>query len=154
MGPVPRTPRVAYAPGVEEPLEGIAQADARLGRPFPLPAAPLPLARWVEVMPVGAGAEVAWNLDDTRPGAPGRLALYAGAQPPPARELPGAGPGEELAVVGRLVTRRCAPLEQAQASLRPVCELAWSAGGLHLRLTAQGPWREDDLLAIVTAIET
>src|SRR3954464_7747352 len=68
---------------MHEPLEGIAAADARLGRPFPLPTMPLSLARWVEVTAVGSGAEVAWNLDDTRAGAPGRLALYAGPEPPP-----------------------------------------------------------------------
>src|SRR4051812_45719043 len=73
---------------VDQPLEGIAAADARLGRLFPLPRIALPLARWVEVTEVGAGAEVAWNLDDTRAGAPGRLALYAGLEPPPARDLP------------------------------------------------------------------
>ena len=66
---------------MHEPLEGIADADALLGRPFPLPAAPLPLARWVDVVQVAEhGAEVAWNLDDTRAGAPGRLALYAGLE--------------------------------------------------------------------------
>jgi hypothetical protein len=61
---------------MHEPLEGIAEADAVLGRPFPLPSAALPLARWVDVVQVAErGVEVAWNLDDTRPGAPGRLAL-------------------------------------------------------------------------------
>ena len=55
---------------MHEPLEGIADADALLERPFPLPAAPLPLARWVEVVRVAErGAEVIWSLDDTRPGA-------------------------------------------------------------------------------------
>src|SRR5437763_5930125 len=58
-----------------EPLEGIAAADAHLGRPVPLPSVPLPLVRWVEVTAQGPGAvEVEWNLDDTR-GGPGRLAL-------------------------------------------------------------------------------
>ena len=58
---------------MHEPLEGIADADAVLGRPFPLPSAALPLARWVDVIQVGEhGVEVAWNLDDTRSGAPGR----------------------------------------------------------------------------------
>ena len=37
---------------MHEPLEGIAAADALLGRPFPLPEAPLPLARWVDVVQV------------------------------------------------------------------------------------------------------
>ena len=69
-----------------EPWSGIADADAHLGRPFPLPAAALPLARWVEVRPRGpGGVEVEWNLDDTRSGSPGRLALYAGTEPPPDR---------------------------------------------------------------------
>ena len=131
-----------------EVLEGIAAADARLGRPFPLPAAALPLARWVEVDVTAGGAEVAWNLDDTRPGTPGRLALYAGHEPPPPRPLPGGGPAEERAGV----RWRIAPLEQAQPSLRPVHELSWMAEGLHLRLTAQGPWSEVVLEAIVASI--
>jgi hypothetical protein len=74
---------------MHEPLEGIAEADAVLGRPFPLPSAALPLARWVDVVQVAEhGVEVAWNLDDTRPGAPGCLALYAGQDAAPDRELP------------------------------------------------------------------
>jgi hypothetical protein len=133
---------------VNHPLEGIAAADERLGRPFPLPAVPLPLARWVEVTEAGAGAEVAWNLDDTRPGAPGRLALYAGPEPPPARELPDGGAPE---LRGGVIWRR-APLPEAQPSLRPVHELSWTADGLHLRLTAQGPWDDAALEAIVAAI--
>jgi hypothetical protein len=133
---------------VHLPLEGIAAADTRLGRPFPLPSVPLPLARWVEVSEVGSGAEVAWNLDDTRPGAPGRLALYAGTEPPPPRDLPGAGPVE---MRGDVAWRE-APLPEAQPSLRPVRELAWSAGGLHLRITAQGPWDDAALEAIVASI--
>jgi hypothetical protein len=133
---------------VHEPLEGIADADARLGRPFPLPGAALPLARWVEVAAVGAGAEVAWNLDDSRPGAPGRLVLYAGAEPPPAHDLPGAGPAQARGAVAW----RHAPLQEAQPSLRPVTELSWAAGGLHLRLTAQGPWSDHALTAIAASI--
>jgi hypothetical protein len=139
---------------VDEPLEGIAYADARLGRPFPLPSVALPLARWVEVGAVGdSGAEVAWNLDDTRADTPGRLALYAGPDEPPARELAGGGPAEELSLGGRTVIRRTAPLEQAQASLRPVCELSWQEGGLHLRLTAQGRWTQDELRVILASID-
>ena len=66
-----------------EPWSGIADADEHLGRPVPLPAIPLPLVRWVEVLPAGRRAvEVEWNLDDTRAGSPGRLALYAGEAPP------------------------------------------------------------------------
>jgi hypothetical protein len=133
---------------VHQPLEGIAAADARLGRPFPLPRAALPLARWVEVTEVGAGAEVAWNLDDSRAGAPGRLALYAGPEPPPARELPGGG---EPQMRGEVVWR-LAPLPEAQPALRPVRELSWTAGGLHLRITAQGPWADAALEAIVASI--
>ena len=79
---------------MHEPLEGIADADAVLGRPFPLPSAALPLARWVDVVQVAEhGVEVAWNLDDTRAGAPGRLALYAGLAPAPDRDLPDAQRG-------------------------------------------------------------
>jgi len=110
--------------------------------------APIPLARWVDVSRVGPrGAEVAWNLDDTRPGSPGRLALYAGLEPPPPRELPGAE-GESRAGVA---VRR-APLPEAQESLRPVTELTWADGGLHLRLTAQGPWDLEALLALAASV--
>ena len=66
-----------------DPLEGIAAADAHLGRPVPLPAIVLPLTRWVEIVAVGDGAvQVEWNLDATRPETPGRLTLYAGAEAP------------------------------------------------------------------------
>jgi hypothetical protein len=133
---------------VHEPLEGIAAADARLGRPFPLPQTTLPLARWVEVTEVGTGAEVAWNFDDSRPGAPGRLALYVGREPPPPRELPG---GDEPRMRGGIAWRG-APLPEAQPPLRPVRELSWTAGDLHLRITAQGPWEDAALEAIVAAI--
>jgi hypothetical protein len=133
---------------VHQPLEGIAAADERLGRPFPLPQIALPLARWVEVTECGSGAEVAWNLDDSRAGTPGRLALYAGPEPPPARDLPdGSEPQTSDGIVWRT-----APLPEAQPALRPVHELSWKAGGLHLRLTAQGPWDEAALRAIVAAI--
>jgi hypothetical protein len=133
---------------VHQPLEGIAAADARLGRPFPLPQTPLPLARWVEVIEVGAGAEVAWNLDDSRPGAPGRLAIYAGPEPPPPRELADATPPESR----NGVLWREAPLPEAQPSLRPVRELSWTAAGLHLRITAQGPWDDAAVAAIAASI--
>src|SRR4051812_23797221 len=141
-------PMRRVAAPMHQPLEGIAAADARLGRPFPLPRVALPLARWVEVTEVGAGAEVAWNLDDSRSGAPGRLALYAGREPPPPRELPDGGPVEERGGV----TWRSAPLPDAQPALRPVRELRWTAGDLHLRLTAQGPWHDAALEAIVASI--
>jgi hypothetical protein len=133
---------------VHEPLDGIAAADVRLGRPFPLPAAELPLVRWVEVTAIGRGAEVEWNLDDSRPGSPGRLALYAGVEPPPARELPGGATAE----VRDGATWRAAPLPEAEASLRPVRERTWKADGLYLRLTAQGPWDERALEAIAASI--
>jgi hypothetical protein len=125
-----------------EPLEGIRAGDDHLGRPIPLPGAPVPLARWVEVVATGPGAvEVEWNLDDTRDGAPGRLALYAGLAPPPDRGLPEAGP------LGRYA-HRTAPLPEATPSLRPVHELAWQRDGLHLRLTGQGPWALEALVAL------
>ncbi|HWH95247.1 MAG TPA: hypothetical protein VNT03_15410 [Baekduia sp.] len=133
-----------------EPLEGIAEADARLGRAFPLPRIALPLARWVEVCAVGpAAVEVAWNLDDTRAEQPGRVSLYAGAQPPPDRELADATPP---APVADGVVHREAPLQEAQPSLRPVHELSWQRDGLYLRLTAQGPWALGALVAIAQSV--
>ena len=125
----------------------IAEADALLGRPFPLPSAALPLARWVDVHAVGEGAEVEWNLDDSRPGTPGRLALYAGAAPPPA-QLPEDEDAEELDGVAM----RRSPLAAAQDSLRPVTELRWEQEGLHLRLTAQGPWDDATLLTLARSV--
>jgi hypothetical protein len=137
---------------MDEPqaLEGIAEADAHLGRPVPLPRVPLPLTRWVDVYACGPGAvEVAWNLDDTRAEQPGRVSLYAGAQPAPERSLDGAG---EAAPIADGVTHREAPLHEAQASLRPVHELFWQRDGLHLRLTAQGRWSLDALVAIAQSV--
>lgn len=131
-----------------EPLDGIGAADAHLGRRVPLPTVALPLARWVDVTALGPGAvEVAWNLDDTRAGEPGRLALYAGRVPPPERALGDAAP------LGRYA-HRTAALEDADSSLRPVHELAWEQDGLHLRLTGQGPWALDDLVAIAQSVES
>jgi hypothetical protein len=136
-------------PLVHEPLESIAAADALLGRPFPLPAAPLPLARWVDVGQVAErGVEVAWSLDDSRPGSPGRLALYAGTEPPPERSLESADEAREV----EGITVRTAPLSEAEPSLRPVTELRWQRDGLHLRLTGQGPWTLDALLAIARSV--
>ena len=133
-----------------EPLEGIADADAHLGRPVPLPRGPLPLARWVDVMAVGPHAvEVSWNLDDTRADQPGRVALYAGADPPPERRLDDATPA---ASVADGVVHREAPLGDAQPSLRPVHELVWRLDDLHLRLTAQGPWTLAALVDIVRSV--
>jgi hypothetical protein len=129
-----------------EPLDGIAAADAHLGRTFPLPTLPVPLARWVEVVTEGPdGAEVEWNLDATRPGTPGRVTLYAGHTPPPDRGLP--APAE----LGRYA-HRTAPLEDAEPELRPVNELAWEHEGLHFRLTGQGPWELIELIALAESI--
>lgn len=136
-----------------EPLEGIAGADALLGRRFPLPALALPLTRWSAVTPVGGGVEVEWNLDDTRPGAPGRVALYAGLKAPPLRELPEPVAERDASVRGLAARLRSAPLDEAQASLRPVREIIWERDGLYLRLTAQGPWELDALFAIAASIE-
>jgi hypothetical protein len=130
-------------------LEGLAQADAHLERRMPLPAAALPLARWVEVLALGPGVEIAWNLDDTRHGAPGRLALYAGAVAPDPHALE--DPSAEQDVGGGIVHRE-APLPAAQPSLRPVQELQWRHEGLHLRLTAQGPWDLGELVAIARSV--
>ncbi len=125
-----------------DPLDGIGAADAHLGRAVPLPGAALPLSRWVEVVAVGPHAvQVEWNLDATRPGAPGRLTLYAGLEPPPERGLP------EPSAHGRYAYRS-APLSEAEAELRPVQELAWTCDGLHLRLTGQGPWTLEQLVAV------
>jgi len=134
---------------MREPLEGIAAADELLRRPFPLPSVPIPLCRWVDVIQVaGQGVEVAWNLDDTRPNTPGRLALYAGTEPPEDRELPNASaPTHHNAIA-----IRTAPLPEAEPSLRPVTELTWQQDGLHLRLTAQGPWELEALLAFADSI--
>ena len=129
-----------------EPLEGIGPADAHLGRRVPLPAAPLPLARWVEVVTEGPGAvQVEWNLDSSRAGSPGRLTLYVGHVAPAERGLPAPAP------LGRYAYRRAA-LAEAETGLRPVQELAWQDDGLHLRLTGQGPWERDELVALADSI--
>jgi hypothetical protein len=134
---------------MHEPLDGIAAADEVLQRPFPLPSVPVPLCRWVDVIQVtDNGVEVAWNLDDTRRDTPGRLALYAGIDEPPDRELLEATPTEHH----NAIAVRTAPLPEAEPSLRPVAELTWQHDGLHLRLTAQGPWELDALLALADSI--
>lgn len=134
-----------------EHLEGIAAADAHLGRKVPLPAAPLPLARWLAVVALGPGAvEIEWSLDDTRTGSPGRLALYAGTVPPPDR---GWGGEPALVEVARArAEHRQLALADAQPSLRPAQELRWEAHGLHLRLTAQGAWPLERLLEIAASV--
>jgi hypothetical protein len=137
---------------VAEPLQGIADADALIGRPFPLPSLPLPLARWVEVLPLGEGAEVVWNLDDTRAGTPGRLALYAGRRPAPRRPALDGAAECEVPVDGRPALLRELPLAEAQPSLRPVRELSWDHDGVALRLTAQGEWQLGELLAIAASV--
>ena len=130
---------------------GIADADAHLGRPVPLPTAVLPLVRWTEVHPAGPGAvEVEWNLDDTRPGAPGRLALYAGETPPDERAWDVAA--AQVDVAGAPGEHRVLPLAEAEPPLRPAHELRWQRDGLHLRLTAQGPWDVAELLAIAASV--
>ena len=130
---------------------GIADADAHLGQPVPLPTAPLPLTRWTEVHPAGPGAvEVEWNLDDTRPGARGRLALYVGRGAPQERTW---DVEAQAVTVGEAAgEHRTLPLEEAEAPLRPAHELRWRAGALHLRLTAQGPWTLDELLAVTASV--
>jgi hypothetical protein len=131
-----------------DPLVGIGAADAHLGRNVPLPVAALPLTRWVEVVASGPGAvQVEWNLDATRPRTPGRLTLYAGLAAPPERGLP------EPVAHGRYA-HRSAPLDEAQAELRPVHELAWEQDGLHLRLTGQGPWTLEQLVALAESTGT
>ena len=128
------------------PLDGIAAADEHVGRPVPLPTAPLPLARWVEVVATGPGAvQVEWNFDVTRPESPGRLTLYVGREPPPERGLPEASPAGRYAY-------RSAPLGEAAPEFRPVQELAWEHGGLHLRLTGQGPWVLTELVVVADSI--
>jgi hypothetical protein len=133
-----------------EHLEGIADADAHLGRPMPLPQMVLPLPRWVDVCAVGPHAvEISWNLDDSRAEQPGRVALYAGADPPPTHELTDA---TAPATVADGILYREAPLTAAQPSLRPVHELSWQRDGLNLRLTAQGPWTVSALVSIVQSV--
>jgi len=129
-----------------EPLEGIGAADEHLGRRVPLPAAPLPLTRWVEVVASGPGAvQVEWNFDVSRPRSPGRLTLYAGLEPAPERGLP------EPVTAGRYAYRT-APLDEAAPEFRPVQELAWELEGLHLRMTGQGPWVMTELVALADSV--
>jgi hypothetical protein len=134
-------------------LDGIAAADAHLGRPVPLPAAPLPLTRWGRVSAVSPdGVEVEWNLDDSRAGAPGRLALYVGYAPPPPRDWPGDDAARAVPVAGGDGEWREAELLEAEPSLRPAVELTWRAHGLHLRITAQGPWEPARLVEIAESV--
>jgi len=134
-------------------LDGLAAADAHLGRPVPLPRVPLPLARWTEVRAVAPeGVEIEWNLDDSRAGAPGRLALYVGLEPAPERAWPSDDPGRDVPVDGVTGRWREAELVEAQPSLRPAVELTWQAHGLYLRLTAQGPWPAARLVEIAASI--
>ncbi len=125
-----------------DPLDGLAAADAHLGRELPLPTIVLPLARWTEIVAVGPGCvQVEWNFDATRPATPGRLTLCVGPNLPPERGL------LEAVAQGRYA-HRTAPLDEAQPELRPVHELAWEQDELHLRLTGQGPWTLEQLVAV------
>ena len=134
-----------------EPWSGSAAAAAHLGRPVPLPTATLPLARWVEVHAAGERAvEIEWNLDDTRAGSVGRLALYAGEGPP--EERPWDVAPEQVEVGGEQAEHRVVALEEAEPPLKPAHELRWRLNGLHLRLTAQGPWRLEDLVEIGASV--
>jgi hypothetical protein len=134
-------------------LDGIAGADAHLGRPMPLPQAAMPLVRWSRVHAVSPdGAEIEFNLDDSRDGAPGRLALYAGFAPPPHRDWPGDLPPRDVEVGETRGSWREAELLEAQPSLRPAVELTWHAHGWELRLTAQGPWEPSQLVAIAASV--
>jgi hypothetical protein len=130
-------------------LESIAAADALLGRAFPLPARALPLARWVEIHRVGEdGAEIAWNLDDSRPGSAGRVSLFAGRTKPPT-QLPDAD--LEVKASNGMVVRHAA-LDEAEPSLRPVIEVSWRRFGLDLRLTAQGPWDLAEVMGLADSV--
>ena len=136
-----------------EEWTGIADADRHLGRRFPLPSVALPLVTWTVVRPVSAAAaEVEWNLDITRDGSRGRLALYAGHDAP--EERPWNVAPAPVAVGAATAEHREIPLEQAEEpALRPAHELRWTAGELHLRLTAQGPWQLDELRAIGASLD-
>src|SRR5436190_7766010 len=99
--PITTVRRSWWDPTFVEPLEGIAAADAHLGRPVPLPSAPLPLVRWSEVHAISPeGVEIEFNLDDSRAGSPGRLALYVGFAAPPPRVWPGSDPPRAVVVGG------------------------------------------------------
>jgi hypothetical protein len=98
------------------------------------------------------GVEIEWNLDDSRAGAPGRLALYVGFAPPPARAWPGEEASRAVPVGGAEGRWREAELVEAEPSLRPAVELSWRAHGLHLRLTAQGPWEPTRLVEIAQSV--
>ena len=135
----------------QEEWTGIADADGHLGQPFPLPTVPLPLARWVDVRPAGpGGVEVVWNLDDTRPGSPGRLALYVGTAPPP--EPAWDAPAADVGVGAATAEHRTLALAEADPSLRPAHELRWRAGELHLRLIGQGPWELAALVSVARSV--
>jgi hypothetical protein len=130
-------------------LANIAEADELIGRSFPLPARTLPLARWIEIHQAGEdGAEIAWNLDDSRNGSPGRVALFAGRSRPP-EQL--ANAELEVKASNGMVVRR-AGLDEAEPSLRPVIEISWRRFGLDLRLTAQGPWDLAEVMALADSV--
>lgn len=76
-----------------------------------------------------------------------RLALLVSAQGV-ATQLPESSPATKGPVA-----LRTALLAEAQESLRPVTELLWEADGLHLRLTAQGPWERETLLMLAASVK-
>jgi len=113
----------------------------------------LPLTRWSRVHAVSPdGVEIEWNLDDSREGAPGRLALFVGYAPPPHRDWPGNGEVRAVPVGDEEGQWREAELLEAEPSLRPAVELSWRAHGLHLRITAQGPWEAARLVEIAASV--
>jgi hypothetical protein len=135
-----------------EEWTGIADADRHLGRPVPLPTAVLPLTRWVEVRPLAPQAvEVEWNLDDTRPGSRGRLALYAGTTAPEERPWE-VEPSRLELDADTTAEHRTLALDEAEPALKPAHELRWTDDGLHLRLTAQGPWPPARLVEIAASV--
>ena len=71
--------------------------------------------------------------------------MYAGLRAPPERGLPEPAPHHDYG-------HRTAPLSEAEAELRPVHELAWERDGLHLRLTGQGPWTLEELVALADSV--
>jgi hypothetical protein len=84
------------------------------------------------------------------PGSCGRLALYVGRRAPDERAWD--VPAQTLDVAGAPAEHRILPLEEAEPALRPAHELRWERAGLHLRLTAQGPWGVGDLIAIGASV--
>jgi len=101
-----------------------------------------PIANDVEpiLFPWGAVRSQTYRWDGTR--------FAKGKEIAQKEQLPGGGTVE---LRGGIAWRE-APLPEAQPPLRPVRELSWTAGGLHLRITAQGPWDDAALEAIAASI--